>query len=75
MRLDSAGYQASIFNYLEATGKTFAIAETLHSMNETKKAFRLIVIKHKRQSELFDNKPKYHVIASAARCPRTASRS
>ena len=92
VRLDSAGYQAEIFNYLEATGKTFAIgarldvptqkaiaeipesawkhyadcavAETLHCMNETKKAFRLIVVKHKRQSELFDDKPSYHVIAS-----------
>lgn len=92
VRLDSAGYQASIFNHCEDTGKTFAIggrldvptqkaiadipesawkhyadcavAETLHSMNETKKAFRLIVIKYKRQVELFDDKPKYHVIAS-----------
>lgn len=92
VRLDSAGYQASIFNHCEDTGKTFAIggrldaatqkaiadipesawkhyadcavAETLHSMNETKKAFRLIVVKHKRQVELFDDKPKYHVIAS-----------
>lgn len=92
VRLDSAGYQAGIFNYLEATGKTFAIggrldtptqkaianipdsawkhyadcavAETLHSMSETKKAFRLIIVKHKRQAELFDDKPKYHVIAS-----------
>ncbi len=92
VRLDSAGYQASIFNHCEATGKTFAIggrldaptqkviaeipesswkhyadcavAETLHSMNGTQKAFRLIVVKHKRQIELFDDKPKYHVIAS-----------
>ena len=92
VRLDSAGYQASIFNDCEATGKTFAIgarldvptqkaiadipesawrhytdcavAETLHSMNDTHKAFRLIVVKHKRQADLFDDKPKYHVIAS-----------
>lgn len=92
VRLDSAGYQASIFNHCEATGKTFAIgarldaptrkaiaeipesawkhyadcavAETLHSMSETKKAFRLIVVKHKRQIELFDDQPKVHVIAS-----------
>lgn len=92
VRLDSAGYQAGIFNYLDATGKTFAIggrldaptqtaiaeipesawkhyadcavAETLHSMNETKKAFRLIVVKYKRQTALFDDKPKVHVIAS-----------
>lgn len=92
VRLDSAGYQADIFNYLEETGKTFAIggrldkptqqaiadipeqawkhypdcavAETLHSMGETKKAFRLIAVKYKRQAELFDDTPKYHVIAS-----------
>ncbi len=92
VRLDSAGYQSGLFNYLEKTGKTFAIggrldkptqqaiaeipesawkqypdcalAETLHSMGETKKAFRLIVIKYKRQTELFDDAPKYHVIAS-----------
>jgi len=92
VRIDSAGYQAGIFNYCEQTGKTFAIggrldaptlkaieaipesdwkqyagcalAETLHSMNDTDKAFRLIVVKYKRQAELFDDKPKYHVIAS-----------
>lgn len=92
VRLDSAGYQAGIFNHCEDTGKTFAIggrldkptqqaiagipesawkhypdcavAETLHSMNGTKKAFRLIVVKYKRQSELFDDAPKHHVIAS-----------
>lgn len=92
MRLDSAGYQSSIFNYCEATSKTFVIggrldpptlkvieaipesawkhyadcsvAETLHSMNETSKAFRLIVVKYKRQAELFDDAPRYHVIAS-----------
>ena len=91
VRLDSAGYQAGIFNYCEDTGKTFAIggrldkstqqaiaeipesawkhypdcavAETLHSMNETKKAFRLIVVRYKHQAELFDDVPKHHVIA------------
>ncbi|MCO6432906.1 hypothetical protein [Nitrosomonas nitrosa] len=41
-----------------------AIAETAHSMNETHKAFRLIVVKYKHQAELFDDQPKYHVIAS-----------
>lgn len=92
VRLDSAGYQADIFNACEETGKTFAIggrmdaptqkaiaeipesawthyadcavAETTHSMNGTKKAFRLIVVKHTRQTELFDDRPKCHVIAS-----------
>jgi hypothetical protein len=29
VRLDSAGYQSSIFNYLEDTGKTFAIGGRL----------------------------------------------
>jgi hypothetical protein len=33
-------------------------------MNETKKAFRLIVVKYTHQAELFDDKPRYHVIAS-----------
>ena len=83
---------ASVFNYCEDTGKTFAIggrldaptqkaiaeipesswkhyadcavAETLHSMNGTHKAFRLIVVRYKRQAELFGDQPKYHVIAS-----------
>lgn len=41
-----------------------ALAETLHSMNGTDKAFRLIVVRYKRQAELFDDKPRYHVIAS-----------
>ena len=31
-----------------------AIAETVHSMNETKKAFRMIVVKRQTQGELFD---------------------
>lgn len=92
VRLDSAGYQAGIFNYCEETGKTFAIggrldapthqaiagipesawkhypdctvAETLHSMGGTDKAFRLIVVKYQHQGELFDDTPRYHVIAS-----------
>ena len=33
-------------------------------MNETHKAFRLIVVKYKHQAELFDDQPKYHVIVS-----------
>ncbi len=33
-------------------------------MNGTRKAFRLIVVKHKRQADLFDDAPRYHVIAS-----------
>ncbi|MBK7953899.1 MAG: IS1380 family transposase [Candidatus Accumulibacter sp.] len=92
VRLDSAGYQADLFNHCEDTGKTFAIggrldaptlqaiaeipesawktyadcavAETVHSMNDTRKSFRLIVVKYPRQAELFDDSPKYHVITS-----------
>ncbi|SDY22001.1 hypothetical protein SAMN05421754_10045 [Nitrosomonas sp. Nm58] len=33
-------------------------------MNDMSKAFRLIVVKYKRQVELFDDKPKYHIVAS-----------
>jgi len=33
-------------------------------MGETKKAFRLIVVKYKRQAELFDEATKCHVIIS-----------
>ena len=93
VRADSASYQAAIFNYCEANGKTFAIggrldavtlaaiaaipesawqtyadcavAETTHSMNGTTKAFRLIVVKQRRQTELLnDTAQHYHVIAS-----------
>ena len=41
-----------------------ALAETLHSMGDTDKAFRLVVVRYKRQAELFDEQPRYHVIAS-----------
>jgi hypothetical protein len=92
VRLDSAGYQADVFNDCEDTGKTFAIGgrldaptlqdiaqipeaswkryadravtETVHSMNDTRKSFRLIVVKYPRQVELFDDAPKYPEIAS-----------
>ena len=92
VQLDSAGYQADIFNHCEETNKTFAIdgridkptlqaieslpdtawnhyadadiAESLHCMADTKKSFRLIVIKYNWQADLFNDPPKYHVIAS-----------
>ncbi len=93
VRADSASYQAEIFNYCEATGKTFAIggrldaptlaaiaaipesawtqyadcavAETVHSMEHTDKAFRLIVVRYHHQGELLEeDRPRYHVIAS-----------
>lgn len=41
-----------------------AVAETIHTMNDTANAFRLIVVKYRRQAELFDDRPQYHVIAS-----------
>ena len=41
-----------------------ALAETLHSMNDTDQAFRLIVVRYKRQAELFDDPSRYPVIAS-----------
>jgi hypothetical protein len=43
------------------------IAETVHSMEKTEKAFRLIVIRRPVQGELFkedDARVKYHVVAS-----------
>ncbi len=85
IRLDSAGYQADIFNYCEDTGKTFAVggrldastqktidaipddawkqyadcalAETLHSMNNTDKAFRLVVVKYLRRPNCSTTSP------------------
>lgn len=65
-RLDAPTQQA-IAGIPESAWKHYpdsAVAETLHSMNDTKKAFRLIVVKYKRQSELFDDEPRHHVIAS-----------
>ena len=44
-----------------------SIAETVHSMNDTKEAFRLIVIRRPVQKKLFDESPeseKYTVIAT-----------
>ncbi len=40
------------------------IAETLHCMNDTDQAFRLIVVQHEHQGDLFNNQPHSHVIAS-----------
>ncbi|HRC60202.1 hypothetical protein E4Q23_21305 [Candidatus Accumulibacter phosphatis] len=65
-RLDAPTQQA-IAGIPESDWKRYAdcaVAETLHSMNETRKAFRLIVVKYKRQAELFDDAPRYHVIVS-----------
>jgi hypothetical protein len=42
------------------------IAETVHSMNKTNKAFRLIVIRRPREQDLFEEKSpwRYHAVAS-----------
>lgn len=42
------------------------IAETVHCMNKTKRAFRLIVIRRSREQDLFEDKApyRYHAIAS-----------
>ena len=47
--------------------KNGSIAETIHSMNKTKEAFRLIVIRRSYQSDIFaqeDVSLKYTVIAT-----------
>lgn len=40
------------------------VAETVHTMGKTTKAFRLIVVRYPHQAELFEDHPRYHVIAS-----------
>ncbi|MBK8386021.1 MAG: transposase [Candidatus Accumulibacter sp.] len=65
-RLDALTLQ-DIAQIPEASWKRYAdraVAETVHSMNDTRKSFRLIVVKYPRQVELFDDAPKYPVIAS-----------
>jgi hypothetical protein len=94
VRIDSAGYQAKIFNWCEATDKVYAIgadqdaavkaaiaviaeadwkpfrdgwiAETVHCMNKTDKAFRLVVMRRPRDVDLFEQGSpwRYHAIAS-----------
>jgi len=52
--LDSATKKA-IYNIIDSDWKPYGdkqIAETIHSMERTKKAFRLIVIKHPQQQQL-----------------------
>lgn len=53
----------------EGEWKTFRdgeIAETVHCMNKTNKAFRLIVMRRPREQDLFEDKSpyRYHAIAS-----------
>jgi hypothetical protein len=61
--------KASIANIPEGEWKAFRdgeIAETVHCMNKTHKAFRLIVMRHPREQDLFEDKSpyRYHAIAS-----------
>jgi hypothetical protein len=55
VRADSAAYQAAIAGIPESDRKTFRdgkIAETIHGMNKTDKAFRLIVLRRPRDSAI-----------------------
>jgi hypothetical protein len=73
-RLD-APTRAAIAAIPESAWKPCAdsmVAETAHSMNGPRKAFRLIVVKRAQQAELLeagveDDAPRYHVIASNRR--------
>jgi hypothetical protein len=65
---DSA-VKAAIAAIPEGAWKTFRdgeIAETVHCMNKTDKAFRLIVMRRPRDQDLFEEKSpwRYHAIAS-----------
>ncbi|MEW6232169.1 MAG: IS1380 family transposase [Chloroflexota bacterium] len=95
VRLDSAWYQAAVFNWSRGWGLRLVvcadqdvavkeavrsigegewrpyrgdreIAETVHTMDETEEAFRLVVVRWpKPQPELFDPEPYfYHVLAT-----------
>ena len=64
-----AAVKAAIAAIPEAEWKTFRdgeIAETVHCMNKTNKAFRLIVMRRPREQDLFEDKSpyRYHAIAS-----------
>jgi hypothetical protein len=65
---DAAG-QAAIKAIPEGDLKTFRdgeVAETVHGMNKTNKAFRLIVMRRPRDQDLFEEKSpwRYHAVAS-----------
>ena len=64
-----AAVKAVIAAIPEGEWKTFRdgeIAETVHCMNKTEKAFRLIVLRRPREQDLFEDKSlyRYHAIAS-----------
>lgn len=57
-----------------ATWRDAEIGETVHSMNQTQKAFRLIVVRRPRRSDLFDaNVPRYrHTVVASNRSESAA---
>ena len=64
-----AAVKAAIAAIPERDWKKFRdgeIAETVHCMNKTDKAFRLTVMRHPREQDLFEDKSpyRYHAIAS-----------
>jgi hypothetical protein len=64
-----AAVKAAIAAIPERDWKKFhdgEIAETVHCMNKTDKAFRLTVMRHPREQDLFEDKSpyRYHAIAS-----------
>jgi hypothetical protein len=64
-----AAVKAAIANIPGGEWKAFRdgeIAETVHCMNKTNKAFRLIVMRRPREQDLFEDKSpyRYHAIAS-----------
>lgn len=64
-----AAVKAAIADIPEGEWKAFRdgeIAETIHCMNKTNKAFRLIVMRRPREQDLFEDKSpyRYHAIAS-----------
>lgn len=64
-----AAVKAAIASIAQGEWKTFRdgeIAETVHCMNKTGKAFRLIVMRRAQQPDLFEDRSpyRYHAIAS-----------
>lgn len=64
-----AAVKAAIAAIPEGEWKTFRdgeIAETIHCMNKTRKAFRLVVMRRPREQDLFEEHApyRYHAIAS-----------
>lgn len=67
-----AAVKAAIAAIPEDEWRTFRdgeIAETVHCMNKTDKAFRLIVMRRLRQQDLFEDRSPYHFHAIASNRP------